>query len=51
MLFQWLKQIKPHPTWTQMVAALKECTVNEIELAKQVESKYATETQEREFFG
>jgi hypothetical protein len=60
MLTLWLNQVNPPPTWTQVVAALKEHTINEGKLAEQVERKYvsdvtdsgpAIETQEGEFFG
>ena len=40
MLALWLKQVDPPPTWSTMVAALQDPTIEEGALAKQVESKY-----------
>jgi hypothetical protein len=43
MLTRWLKR-DPPPTWTAMVAALQDPTIEEGSLAKQVESKYCSKT-------
>ena len=40
MLALWLKQVDPPPTWSALVAALQDPTIEEGALAKQVESKY-----------
>ena len=40
MLTLWLKQVDPPPTWSALVAALKDPIIGYGDLAEQVESKY-----------
>ena len=40
MLALWLKQVDPPPTWSALVAALQDPTIEEGTLAKQVEREY-----------
>ena len=64
MLARWLKEVNPPPTWSALIAALQDPTIEEGALAKQVEREYvhqcsmtsdvtgsgpATESQEGEF--
>jgi hypothetical protein len=46
MLTRWLKQVDPPPTWTALVAALQDPTIEEGSLAEQVESKYVHQCSE-----
>jgi hypothetical protein len=48
VLILWLKQVDPPPTWSSMVAALRDATVGEGELADQVEYKYILDMEEEE---
>ena len=40
MLILWLRRVNPPPTWSAMVAALKEPTVGLEDLAEEVESNF-----------
>ena len=40
MLTLWLKQVDPPPTWTALVAALQDPTIEEGGLAEEIESKF-----------
>ena len=40
MLTLWLKQVDPPPTWSALVAALQDPTIEEGGLAEEIESKF-----------
>ena len=44
MLTLWLKQVDPIPTWSAMITALQDPTVEFGDLAEQVESKFIYQT-------
>lgn len=40
MLREWRKQIEPRPSWAGLVSALRVCTVNEQDLAINLEERF-----------
>ena len=51
VLKEWRKQIEPRPTWDGLVVALRTRTVNEQELAANLEDRYVAGTSARAVSG